>query len=462
MVTAEEALRSDDPNEVKRLRGSISTQIACDIKLLQKELAKKTGNSYDFEKISPQLIKTQRKKLQSHFELIQKLQERFVEIREEGLTAETETALVEADVAYMEDITSRVCPLLDSIDQFEEGLASLTKNKSLLKSGKEKQDAVIKAKQDFKIIHDKIKEELDLIETLTDGDEKNKQIQLIPTESFIRDLSVSYSEVKRTCARFKEIYQASENSENEPKLDAICEYEYSIYVSLDIRLKKYDQAKGFIKICSSSEKSTKDAGMIAPLKINKPEALKFSGEAREFAPFKRDFLAMVVPNRDNTQIGMHLKQAIPEKHKHLVSNKDLDDWSSMLDVLEEELANPKLIIDITVGEIERMKTATTDKGFIDFVEALEKIERDLTTLDQLAEIANTSVLSKLESKLPSQINHDWTQKVIRDKLNKKTTMEKFKVFMEFLKESKDMTKYNISLPSSRGRNICFITGSFVV
>ena len=41
MVNAEEALTSDDPNIVKRLRGSISTQISCDVKLLEKELAKK-------------------------------------------------------------------------------------------------------------------------------------------------------------------------------------------------------------------------------------------------------------------------------------------------------------------------------------------------------------------------------------------------------------------------------------
>ena len=132
--------------------------------------------TFIIEKISPQLIKSQRKNLQSHFESIQKLQERFGEIREEGLTAESETALVEADVAYMEDITSRVCPLFDSIDQFDEGLASLEKNKSPLKSGKEKLDVIIKAKQDFKIIHDKIKEELDMIKSLTGADEKNKEI----------------------------------------------------------------------------------------------------------------------------------------------------------------------------------------------------------------------------------------------------------------------------------------------
>ena len=90
MVTADEALKSDDPKEVKRLRGSISTQISCDINLLQKELSKKVEKGFDYGRISPQLIKTQKKKLLGHFELIQKLHERFIQVREEGLDEETE------------------------------------------------------------------------------------------------------------------------------------------------------------------------------------------------------------------------------------------------------------------------------------------------------------------------------------------------------------------------------------
>ena len=50
MVTAEEALISRDPKEIKRLRGSISTQITIDINLLEKELAKKAGGSFDLDK----------------------------------------------------------------------------------------------------------------------------------------------------------------------------------------------------------------------------------------------------------------------------------------------------------------------------------------------------------------------------------------------------------------------------
>ena len=462
MVTAEEALKSSDPAEVKRLRGSICAQISCDTNLLTKELSKKVGEQFDYGKISPQLIKIHKKKLLSHYDLIQKLQGRFLEVREEGLTDDAEAELVESDIKYMENISSKVCPILDSIDQYEEGLAIFTKGRSLKLSEKEKLDCFVRAKAEFAIIYDKIKGELDRIDSLTDAKEKNDQIPLLPTESFIKDLSSAFGEVKKASSKLKEVHQVTESKENESKLRTDCDEEYSSYMSLYIRLKTYAEAKTLIKPQPSHADGTMLTEKSVPLKINKPDALKFSGEAREFASFKRDFMAIVVPNRDKAQIGMHFKQAIPEKHKHLLANKDLDDWESMMSVIEEELASPKLIVDITVGEIERMKTATSDKAFVDFVEALEKIERDLETVNLISEIANTSVLSKLESKLPSQVNHDWTQKVIRDKLCKQTSKQKFDTFMMFLRETKEMTKYNISLPNGAGKNHCFVTGTFVM
>lgn len=98
-----------------------------------------------------------------HYELIQKLQERYVEVRDEGLSHEEESALVELDVGHIEDISSKVCPLLDRIDQYEEGLANLVTCRSLVKTEKDRHEAVKKSKSEFKIMHDKIKNELERI-----------------------------------------------------------------------------------------------------------------------------------------------------------------------------------------------------------------------------------------------------------------------------------------------------------
>ena len=133
--------------------------------------------------------------------------------------------------------------------------------------------------------------------------------------------------------------------------------------------------------------------------------------------------SMVSVNQNPSSVSVCVPSSI--LHAHLISNNDLIDWKGMMTIIEDELASPKIIIDQTVNEIEKMKIATSDRGFIEFVDSLEKIHRDLSTLNQLPEIANTSVLSKLECKLPAQISHDWTDKVIDNKLSKKTSSEKF-------------------------------------
>ena len=262
MVTAEEALKSTDPQEVKRLRSSISGQITCDINILQRELSKKKGDCFDFDKISPQLIKTQKKKLVSHFELVQKLHERFCDVREEGVDEQAESNLVESDTEFMISIMSKVCPLLDIVDQFEEGLTSLSQSKALLKCEGGIQETLTRAKRDFVVVHDNIKGELDKIESVTDNDKKNELIQLLPVESFIKDLSSSFNEVKKSFNKLKEIYQ---NNDKETKFDFNYDAEHLSYISLDTKLKTYEQAKGLLKIQISSSKSA-DERCAQPLK----------------------------------------------------------------------------------------------------------------------------------------------------------------------------------------------------
>ena len=131
MVSAEEALSSDVPATVKKLRGSIKVQIICDIKLLEKELAKKKDEELDLASISHELMKLQKKKLIGHFDLIQRLHDKYLEIREEGTCTEAEEKLQLEDVNYMEEITSKVCPVLDAIGHYEDVLANTEKMKGI-------------------------------------------------------------------------------------------------------------------------------------------------------------------------------------------------------------------------------------------------------------------------------------------------------------------------------------------
>ena len=55
---------------------------------------------------------------------------------------------------------------------------------------------------------------------------------------------------------------------------------------------------------------------------------------------------------------------------------------------------------------------------MEYVEKLEKIQRDLAALNIVEEIANSTILGELESKLPTLIRIDWSKVVTKEKLNK--------------------------------------------
>ena len=67
-----------------------------------------------------------------------------------------------------------------------------------------------------------------------------------------------------------------------------------------------------------------------PLKLAKPDPIKFSGNPRDFASFKENFESIVVPNRSAADVGLYLKQAVPEKHKHLIKNIRPVDYKEMV------------------------------------------------------------------------------------------------------------------------------------
>ena len=180
---------------------------------------------------------------------------------------------------------------------------------------------------------------------------------------------------------------------------------------------------------------------------------------RDFASFKNKFETIVVPHRSAVDIGVHLLQAIPEKHQHLVANVDIDNYKEMMKILAEEFGTVDQIVDSVVSEMEKLKPINTDKAFIEFVEKIEKIHRDLKTVDMVGEVANATNIGKLESKLPSVVSREWTETVIHEDLTIKGSNIKFGRFMEFLAQYKKIVRYTMSeCRSSAQTQTCFMTG----
>ena len=134
-----------------------------------------------------------------------------------------------------------------------------------------------------------------------------------------------------------------------------------------------------------------------------------------------------------------------------------------MDILAKKFGTTRHVVDRNITEIEKLKIVTTDKMFIEYVEKLERINRDLTTVKMIDEVANATIIGKLESKLPIVINQKWSDIVIEEKYNEKSSKDKFENFMKFLAKKKEVVEYQISdARSSEGYKVqtqtCYVTG----
>ena len=180
------------------------------------------------------------------------------------------------------------------------------------------------------------------------------------------------------------------------------------------------------------------------IKLGKAENTVFSGEARDFATFKREFSQIVIPGRAAHDVGYRLKQAVPQKHRHLLDEFDLADHVGMMTKLETQFGTMRLVVMNVVAEITKLKPPLDDKSLVEFVERIEKAERDLKTVNHLDQIANEVVIAKLEEKLPEKVSGDWLDIVIEKKLENADSGTKYQALSEHLVKCKEKAEYQVS------------------
>ena len=191
---------------------------------------------------------------------------------------------------------------------------------------------------------------------------------------------------------------------------------------------------------------------ILKLKVTLPT---FSGKCRDFAVFKRDFQTIVaVADRSDVEIGALLKESVPSKWKYLLDKVELSNHKEMMSILTAKFGRARIIIDECTSEIRNMKVINSDSQFIAFVDHIEKVKRDLEQLNLLSDIANTTVIADLESKLPYGVKRDWIKLVSSKECAEMTPGEIFHKMLEFFEETKLQAEYHnteIRITNSYGR-----------
>ena len=98
-------------------------------------------------------------------------------------------------------------------------------------------------------------------------------------------------------------------------------------------------------------------------------------------------------------------------------------------------------MDEIVSEIRGIKPVNSDKMFIEFVDTIDKIHRDLLELDLEAEIATTNMVTEIERKLPNLVRRDWSNEYMEDE-TERSSKEMFHAFMKFLLKTQRKVEFH--------------------
>ena len=425
-MSVQEGLSSTDAAVIKLARGVARGKVTKSIKALKNALVCENG-CFVHDEIDADRVKEHYEKLNSNHEEFQELHERYLQFA--VMIESTEALVMEFENNYSTEVSTEVSVIARLYLKY-------------VKSKKEKSEVEADAKQ-CKKLENSIRSQKEALQSELD----TARTLLVSEDDYIKKTAKS---VKRDIRSCYESYDSKVNELLEFKLASEdVEEKYSTIVddrstivkevkSLCMELEAIAIQSGSVTTSDHAEKSV--------VKLQKLTCPKFSGIPRDFGHFKRDFdLIVNVPGRSDVEIGSNLKDAIPEKHKHLVSHLDTSDHVEMMSILEKKFGSKILVIQDIVSQLEKMKAVTSDRMFIEFVEKLQKIELDLDSLGQTGEIANATCMGKIEKRLPLNISTDWCKLVIKKKLNERSSLERFQALMKFLDESKERVEYQTTL-----------------
>ena len=465
MVSHKEALNSSDIKEVKAAISGVKGQITKYTNRLNTILNIKKDNDFDLNQISHVEVGQGKLKIEENFKLFQELQERDCELRGGEEEENIKNAEEEEEKVFAE-VCSKVYPvlsliadynvsfeksknLLSKVEQENKTMEDETKIKGGLNSSiTSKEAAQARALQKFKVEKEGALKVTGLTRDLSDDEDISgiANICFQPIETVRDSLKQSFEELDTLSNELCELLVSRGDTEEDVaskiKFEYAKEYKEMKEILIDLGVMELAQKGG--RGNKDSSGLSKDNRSAAPIKINKPDPIKFSGQPRDFATFKREFEAIVVPRRDASDIGFHLKQAVPSKHRHLLNNIELSEYEEMMEVLRQEFGSRGKVVKSVTVEIDRMKAVTSDSGFVEFVEKLEKMKRDLESVHYLEDLTTASTISKIEEKLPALVKIDWKKIVIKEKYRDKSAKENFEKLMEFLIDYKEIVKYDLT------------------
>ena len=439
-----QAIDSNDSKVISKVRGEEKTRITKKVDRLHKilKLNDVTGN-YDHHSISEIELGDAEISLKEAWKNVQDLHDSFQYTREVGDNATKESEIEKEQDNYLEAVENKYYEGIKLIEKYNQA-CQIEKKEAALMEGKESFENAKKVVQS----------------TLDSEDADVQRTASIVKEEFGKNFQNLLS-IEKDLKSLEKRAGTNNNGEEDKKRDLTKEKQAALELSnkLDVLIgqNQFRENQSLINNSAAqlmnstmNQSKSQDEKFVKFKKISPP---KFSGLYRDFPKFKRNFNSIVaVEGRSDIEIGATLKESIPKKHEHLIDNLPVENHQEMMKILTKKFGSSRFIVDEIVSQIRGMKPVTTDRMFIEFVETIDRIHRDLVELDMEAEIATTNMVTEIERKLPNSIRIKWSDEFMEEDVER-SSKEMFDAFMKFLlKTQRKVEFHSLDTKQSQGQN----------
>ena len=235
---------------------------------------------------------------------------------------------------------------------------------------------------------------------------------------------------------------AVQEQEEEVWISDIATRFQTLEVQFDKRIKEIsktetDAANVVAKAAAKTTESKKDS-------IVKLERMKFSvfdGNLRKYPKFKEDFNIHIKPMCDPTQIPFVLKSYLSEELKEDVECLG-ENITEIWERLDRRFGNESRLVDTILADIKAIQICGNDDNLtLSMIKTMERCYADLKAMGRELEMNNTTIISTIEEKMPTDMSTEWIKLV-----TKKETKhdQKFQILKELMDEWRNRIEYKIA------------------
>ena len=165
----------------------------------------------------------------------------------------------------------------------------------------------------------------------------------------------------------------------------------------------------------------------------------FDGNIRKYPNFKTSFETHVKPLCTDQQLAFVLRSYLCDSVRNDVDSLG-DNVNDIWERLDRTFGDQSRLIDIILSDVKSIESCNDDNSTLQMIKTVERCYYDLKSMKREQEMNNTTIISMIEGKMPSEMSNEWIKLITKSNAH----TEKFKLLQNHLEDWRKRIEYKIA------------------